>query len=116
MAEDADAPGGGAGAVFDALGDPTRRAVLEAVAGTGPTSATQLASLFPVTRQAVLKHLGALSSAGLVTSERTGREVLYRLTPDPLDRAAGWLTDVEGAWDARLERLRSHLDGGGKRR
>lgn len=101
---------GGAAAVFDALGDATRRAVLEAVADAGPVTATQLARRFPVSRQAVVKHLTALATAGLVAADRDGREVLYRLTPGPLDGAASWLERVGGAWDARLERLRTHLD------
>lgn len=98
--------------VFDALGDPTRRAVLEAVAGAGPISATELARRFPVSRQAVLKHLAALAAAGLVDSEREGREVRYRLTPAPLEGAAAWLAEVGGTWDARIERLRAHLEPG----
>jgi DNA-binding transcriptional ArsR family regulator len=97
--------------VLDALGDPTRRAVLRAVAGDGPVTATALARDLPVTRQAVLKHLGALAAAGLVAGERAGREVLYRLTPEPLDGAASWLAAVGGAWDERLGRLRAHLEG-----
>ena len=104
--------GGGADEVFDALGDATRRAVLEAVAGAGPITATELARRFPVSRQAVLKHLAALAGAGLVDAERQGREVRYRLTPAPLEGAATWLAEVGGAWDARIERLRVHLDPG----
>ena len=104
------AGGQGADVVFDALGDPTRRAVLGAVAGAGPITATELARRFPVSRQAVLKHLAALAAAGLVDTERKGREVRYRLTPAPLEGAAAWLVEVGGAWDARIERLRAHLD------
>lgn len=103
--------GPGPGPVFDALGDPTRRTVLEAVASLGPVTATELARRFPVTRQALVKHLGALAGAGLVAAEREGREVRYRLTPAPLDGATAWLRDVGGAWDERLERLRSHVEG-----
>lgn len=104
--------GGDAELVFDALGDPTRRAVLGAVADAGPVTATELARRFPVSRQAVLKHLGALAGAGLVTPEREGREVRYSLTPGPLRDAAAWLEDVGGAWDERIERLRAHLEPG----
>ena len=106
------AGGQGADVVFDALGDPTRRAVLGAVAGAGPITATELARRFPVSRQAVLKHLAALAAAGLVDTERKGREVRYRLTPAPLEGAAAWLVEVGGAWDARIERLRAHLEPG----
>ena len=106
------AGGGDAEGVFDALGDPTRRAVLGAVATAGPVTATELARRFPVSRQAVVKHLGALAGAGLVAPERAGREVRYHLVPAPLDDAATWLRHVGGAWDARIERLRTHLDPG----
>jgi DNA-binding transcriptional ArsR family regulator len=98
-------------AVFDALGDPTRRAVLEAVAASGPVTATELARTFPVSRQALVKHLTALAAADLVTAEREGRDVRYRLTPAPLDGAAAWLGEVGGRWDARLARLRASLAG-----
>lgn len=103
--------GAGAGAVFDALGDPTRRTVLEAVAALGPVTATELAQRFPVTRQAVVKHLNALAGAGLVAAERQGREVRYRVVRTPLDGAAGWLVDVGQAWDDRLAHLRTQLGG-----
>ncbi len=109
MPDPSDTGAARAGAVFDALGDPTRRAVLEAVATSGPVTATELAQRFPVSRQAVQKHLGALAAADLVTAERSGRDVRYRLTPAPLDGAAAWLTEVGGRWDARLERLRASL-------
>ena len=109
----AEGPGGdGTEVVFDALGDPTRRAVLRAVASTGPVTATELARRFPVSRQAVLKHLGALAGAGLVAPEREGREVRYSLTPAPLGDAATWLRQVGGAWDDRIERLQAHLEPG----
>jgi hypothetical protein len=62
-----------------------------------------------VTRQAVAKHLGALARAGLVSSERTGRELHYRVTPGPLQEALVWIADVGAEWDARLARLRRHL-------
>lgn len=113
MAEPSAPPAAGtAAAVFEALGDPTRRAVLEAVATSGPVTATELARRFPVSRQAVIKHLGALAAAGLVTAERQGRDVRYRLTPAPLEGAAAWLVDVGDQWDARLARLRASLGGG----
>lgn len=98
-----------AGAVFDALGDPTRRAVLQAVARSGPVTATELARSFPVTRQAVVKHLTTLAAAELVVTERVGREVRYQLAPGPLRGATSWLADVGAEWDARLSRLRDHL-------
>ncbi len=95
--------------VFDALGDPTRRHIVESLSH-GEASATQLAADLPVTRQAVSKHLTALREAGLVESRRQGRETLYRVNADPLDAAAAWIVRVGGEWDARLERLRTLVE------
>ena len=95
--------------VFDALGDPGRRSLVEAVASRGSATATELASELPVTRQAVAKHLVSLRDAGLVDSRKSGRETLYQLNPAPLDQAVAWIASVGGEWDARLERLRGHL-------
>jgi DNA-binding transcriptional ArsR family regulator len=94
--------------VLNALGDPTRRHIIESLA-RHEASATQLASELPVTRQAVTKHLNTLREAGLVDSRRAGRETLYHLNPDPLDAAAAWIVRVGGEWDERLERLRKHV-------
>jgi DNA-binding transcriptional ArsR family regulator len=96
-------------AVFAALADPTRRTVLDRLAEEGPLSASQLATGFPVSRQAVAKHLAALSEAGLVTSHRAGREVRYQVAPDKIDDAVAWLRIVEARWDERLFALRRHL-------
>ncbi len=94
------------GAVFGALADPTRRALLEAIAGAPGTTATELAAELPITRQAVVKHLAALTDAGLLERERSGRDVRYRVTPAPLTEAVSWIAAVGGQWDARLEQLR----------
>ena len=97
------------GPVFSALADPTRRRVLGYLAEHETATATELAGLLPVTRQAVAKHLAALGEAGLVVAERQGRETRYRLTPDPLTDAARWIADVGARWDERLDALRGHL-------
>jgi len=99
-----------AGAVFEALADPTRRAVLRAVAEHGSRTATELAGGLPVTRQAVAKHLAVLRDAGLVTPERCGRELRFSARPEPLDAAGRWLTATGAAWDDRLRRLAAHVD------
>jgi DNA-binding transcriptional ArsR family regulator len=65
----------------------------------------------PVSRQAIVKHLQALSEAGLVTGTRHGREVRYELTPGPLDDAVDWMVTVGAEWDRRLARLRGRLEG-----
>jgi len=95
-------------AVFAALADPTRRAVMRCLAD-GPASASELARQFPVTRQAVAKHLGLLDAAGLVSSVRDGREMRYQLTPAGFGDAVSWMADVGGRWDSRLEALQRHL-------
>ena len=94
-----------ADAVFHALGDPTRRAVLELVGRTGPATATELAARLPVSRQAVVKHLDTLRAAGLVDSNKSGRDVRYELRAAPLESAAAWMERVGSAWDDRLALL-----------
>jgi DNA-binding transcriptional ArsR family regulator len=96
-------------AVFMALADPTRRAVLRRLAD-GPANPTELAGGLPVTRQAVSKHLDVLQEAGLVRGDRAGREHRYRLTPGPMGDAASWMADVGSRWDRRLEDLRKQFD------
>jgi DNA-binding transcriptional ArsR family regulator len=97
------------GLIFDALADGTRRAVLRAVAEEGPITATELADRLPVTRQAVAKHLATLREAGLVDSERVGRDVRFRFDPAPLDDAVAWISAVGERWDRRLARLEGRL-------
>ena len=80
--------------VFTALADTTRRTIVEALARSGPCTATELASDLPISRQAVAKHLSHLHRADLVLPERRGRETRYRVTPDPLAKAVAWLEDV----------------------
>jgi DNA-binding transcriptional ArsR family regulator len=96
-------------AVFDALADPTRRRVVETLARGGTVTASGLAEDLPITRQAVAKHLAALSSADLVSSTRVGREIRYELRPQPLDEAAQWIQTVSAEWDERLDALRRSL-------
>jgi DNA-binding transcriptional ArsR family regulator len=92
--------------LFGALSDPTRRQLVEQLLTNGPATATQLAASAPLTRQAVLKHLQVLDTAGLLSRERVGREVRYRVTPEPLASAVTWILETAGDWDRRLERLR----------
>ena len=100
-----------AGAVFGALSDPTRRALLAAVAEHPATTATELAAQLPISRQAVLKHLNALTEAGLLDRTRSGREVRYQFTPAPLSDAVDWMTGVGAEWDDRLALLWRELGG-----
>jgi DNA-binding transcriptional ArsR family regulator len=97
------------GLVFSALADPTRRQVVERLARGDSVTATEVAGELPVTRQAVAKHLAALSQAGLVAASREGRETRYRLTPEPFGDAMSWMAAVGGRWDERLAALRGRL-------
>ena len=97
------------GPVFSALADSTRREVMRMLAEKGPATATELASRFPISRQAVAKHLGLLTEAGLVTATRRGRELRYVLEPAPLTDAMGWMAAVGARWDQRLAALDTHL-------
>lgn len=99
-------------AVFAALADPTRRRLLGRLAAEQSATATELAASEPVSRQAIVKHLRSLDEAGLVTPSRTGREVRYALTPEPLEDAVGWMATVGAQWDRRLARLRVRLEAG----
>ena len=99
-----------AGAVFEALADPTRRQIATLLTEHGPLSTTRLASFLPVTRQAVAKHLDQLEAAGLVRAERAGREVRYSLTPAPFADAARWMDARGREWDRRLEALRALVE------
>ena len=88
--------------LWSAIGDPTRRRVLDLILDRGEASATVVAGELPVTRQAVAKHLLVLGRAGLVEARREGREVLYVVRPQRLDAAARSIASVAEQWDARL--------------
>ncbi len=97
------------GAVFSALGDPTRRHLLESLT-QGRATISGLAAELPLSRQAVTKHLETLSRAGLVRGERAGRSTFFELTPEAMREPARWLAGIGAEWDesfARLERLLS---------
>lgn len=96
--------------LFAALGDPTRRTVLQRLTETGAASATTLSAELPMSRQALVKHLAALDAAGLVTRVRHGREIRYSVTPGPLTDVVRWVVEVGGAWDERLARLRDVIE------
>jgi DNA-binding transcriptional ArsR family regulator len=97
--------------VFIALADPSRRAILAALAAGGPTTATDLAAQLPITRQAIAKHLTLLTDAGLVTAEPgERRRVRYRLHSAPMRVAQQFLAALARDWDGPLEALKDHLD------
>ena len=94
---------------FAALGDPTRRQLVQWLAAR-PATATELATRLPVTRQAIAKHLGVLEDARIVAKVRAGREVRYRIESERLDAAARWIAMVTARWETRLARLKRHLE------
>ena len=96
--------------VFEAVADPTRRALLDRLRGHDALSLTALAEGRPMTRQAVAKHLELLRQAGLVTTWRRGRERMHALEPKPLRQLDAWLAPYASAWDRRLARLKRHLE------
>jgi DNA-binding transcriptional ArsR family regulator len=99
--------------VFAALADPTRRAILAALASRGPATATDLAVDLPITRQAIAKHLSLLAEAGLVTAEQgERRRVRYRLHSAPMRVAQQFLAALARDWDSTLDALTDHLGRG----
>ncbi len=96
--------------VFVALADPTRRAILAALASQGPATATDLAGRLPITRQAIAKHLVLMADTGLVTPEPgERRRVRYRLQSAPVQLAQQFLAALANDWDDRLDALKRHL-------
>jgi len=92
--------------LWSAVGDPTRRRMLDLLLADGGGTATTLSQQLPVTRQAVAKHLGVLDRVGLVHVTPSGRERLYEVDEAQLARAVAQLTAVGTAWDARLRRIK----------
>ncbi len=90
--------------VFHALGDPTRRAIVEKLS-EGPMSVTQLAGPFDITLTAVAQHLQVLEDSGLVHTEKLGRVRTCRIEPAGFSTLQQWLNDRRSTWDRRLDRL-----------
>ena len=92
--------------LWSAVGDPSRRLVLDLLVTNGEVSASWLAGRVPFSRQAVAKHLVVLEGAGLVTRRKEGREVLYRVQAERLDQATRAMADQATRWDARLATIK----------
>lgn len=92
--------------LWSAIGDPTRRRMLDQLLATGAGTATSLSEQLPVTRQAVAKHLAVLDRVGLVHGTIAGRERRFAVDEEQLARAVAQLANVGSAWDARLRRIR----------
>ncbi|PTR28747.1 ArsR family transcriptional regulator [Rhodococcus sp. OK519] len=98
-------------ALWSAIGDPTRRRMLDLLLADGRGTATTLSEQLPVTRQAVAKHLNVLDRVGLVHATPAGRERLYRVDDAQLARAVAQLGAVGSTWDARLQRIKRIAEG-----
>ena len=92
--------------LWSAVGDPTRRRLLDQLLLDGAGTATSLSEHVPVTRQAVAKHLDVLDRAGLVHATAIGRERRYLVDEAQLSRAVAQLATVGATWDARLRRIK----------
>jgi predicted ArsR family transcriptional regulator len=92
--------------LWSAIGDPTRRRLLDLLLTDDGGTATTLGQQLPVTRQAVAKHLVILDRVGLVRATPAGREKRYRVDDAQLARAVAQLSSVGSAWDARLQRIK----------
>ena len=96
--------------VFAALGDETRLGLVSRLCEGGPWSIARLTDGFPVTRQAVTKHLHVLAGAGLVRDVRRGRERIWELEPDKLAEARRALDELSKRWDEALDRLKAYVE------
>jgi DNA-binding transcriptional ArsR family regulator len=92
--------------LWSAIGDPSRRQVLDLLVSHGEVSASWLAGRVPVSRQAVSKHLAVLERTGLISRRKQGREVLYQVKAGRLDEAARAMADAAAQWDRRLARIK----------
>lgn len=93
--------------LWSAIGEPTRRHLLDLLVNEGPTTATALGERLPVSRQAVAKHLEVLGRVGLVHVASVGRERRYRVDDAQLARASAQLAEVGALWNARLARIKT---------
>ena len=92
--------------LWSAVGDPTRRRMLDLLLAAGSGTSTSLSEQLPVSRQAVAKHLAVLERVGLARVTPSGRERLYHVDEAQLARAIAQLSSVGAAWDARLSRIK----------
>ena len=94
--------------LFQALADPTRRAVVERL-GAGPAATSELARPFAMALPSFLQHLDVLEQAGLVSSTKQGRVRTYRLTPRPLQAVEDWMTTQRRLWERRLDQFDEYV-------
>jgi DNA-binding transcriptional ArsR family regulator len=96
--------------VFAALGDETRLQIVARLCAEGPLSITRLSEGAGVTRQAVTKHLNALSTAGLARNVKSGREQIWELETRRLEMARRCLDHISDQWDVALDRLKAFVE------
>ncbi len=96
--------------VFQALADPTRRAVVERLA-LGPASTTELARPFSMALPSFAQHLQMLEQCGIVRSRKEGRVRRFHLVPKPLTTAEEWMVAQRALWNQRLDRLQDYVEG-----
>lgn len=98
--------------VFQALADPTRRAVVQRLcAASNGAAVSDLAAPFDMALPSFLQHLKVLEGCGLVRSEKAGRVRTYRISPQPLKAAERWMVEQRALWERRLDQLDAYLEG-----
>lgn len=95
--------------VFQALADPTRRAMLARL-GQGPVAVSELARPTGLALPTVMRHLGVLEAAELIESTKEGRVRLCRARPDTLAATADWMAEQRALWEGRLDRLEAYVN------
>lgn len=96
--------------IFQALADPSRRAIFESLMAGGEVAVKDLTARFDISQPAVSQHLAALKDAGLVNGRRQGRSVYYRVEPKGIQPLIDWINHYREFWQQRAERLEQLLD------
>lgn len=96
-------------ALFGALADPTRRAMVNRLT-RGPASVSELAAPLPMSMSAVVQHLAVLEGSGLIRTEKVGRVRTCRVEPAALRSAEQWISERRSVWESRLDRLEEFLE------
>jgi DNA-binding transcriptional ArsR family regulator len=96
--------------LFHALGDPTRRSMVERLA-KGPASVSELAGPLAISLSAVVQHLAILEASGLVRSQKAGRVRTCSIQPEALSLAEQWIAERRAEWERRFDRLDTYLAG-----
>ena len=96
--------------LFAALGDPTRLSLVLRLGDGQPRSISELSDGMELTRQGISKHLRVLEQAGILSSERVGRESRFLICPDAIEETRNYLDRVSGQWDRTLSRLKTLVE------